>query len=189
MRRRTFIEITGLGCLGSAIAGCAGVTTRPVPEPDAGAVESDAAASPPSDAAMAHDAMVLTADPDSGMPTGDAGTALVMLTAFTVILNDTSCSGHDHECWVAAGMYADDTPLVFNGPGSHQVAFRPSELWRLQNGEQVPFATNGTGPGHGHCGLAFREGLGVPSRDRVDTCDVLPPESGPPGVCILHRQA
>ena len=67
--------------------------------------------------------------------------------------------------------------------GSHLVQFRPSELVRLERGEQLPFATSGAGPGHGHCGLAWRDGLFSPSRDRVDACEILPPGSGPMAIC------
>lgn len=185
MRRRTFLEISGLAWIGGTLAGCAESTTRLSVSDDAATGATDAAMPAP-DVGPAHDAAVLVAEPDAGSPTDDASTALYVLTTFTVVLNDTSCSGHDHECIVSAGMYADDTPLAFNGAGSHRVVFRPSELLRIQNGEQIPFATSGPGPNHGHCGLAFREGLYVASRDRVDTCQVLAPPSGPRAVCGLH---
>lgn len=166
MRRRTFLELTGLGTLG-AIAGCAEARTLPV---DGGAVpESDAAAA--SDAAVAPD-------------TTARRTAFVV-AAFEVLLNDPSCSGHDHGFSVDAATYMDDTPVEFLG-GSHLVAFRPSELLRMAGGEQLPFSTIGPGPGHGHCGIAFKLGAFLPSRDRVDACTTMSPPDGAQAVCEIR---
>ena len=168
MNRRTFLEISCLGALG-ALARCASSTTR---ASDAGATSGDAA--PMGDALMQR--------PDTGNLATDAESAAFVVGAFAIFLNDPSCSGHDHGCGVEASAYADDSPVSFLG-GSHLVQFRPSELVRLERGEQLPCATSGAGPGHGHCGLAWRDGLFSPSRDRVDACEILPPGSGPMAIC------
>jgi hypothetical protein len=168
MRRRRFIALTGLGTAG-VLAGCSRSFTIASIVDDGGV---------PTDAPLSSDAS----------RTADTGTAaFVIAAAFTVRLNDVSCSGHDHECRVDAGAYDDDTPIEFNAPGSHTVAFRPSELARLAAGAQLPFATVGPGPGHGHCGMAWRADLlPEPSTDRVDSCTTATPAGAPPAVCTQH---
>lgn len=178
MDRRTFLHLSGLGALG-ALAGCAESTTR---ASDSGLAEADARIDD------AHVADALAQVPDGGHVALDAGSAVFVLSSFSVMLNDSSCSGHDHGLTVSAGTYLDDSPIDFLG-GSHLVRLRPSELVRLERGEQVPFATSGPGPGHGHCGLAWREGLFEPSRDRIDACEILPPESGPLATCVERPRA
>ena len=170
MDRRTFLQLTGLGALG-AIAGCAESTTR---ASDAGPTTGDA----------------LVQVPDTGNAAPDAGSAMLVLSSFRVVLNDPSCSGHDHGLVVEAGAYVDDTPVAFLG-GSHLVRFRPSELAQLERGEQIPFATSGPGPGHGHCGLAWRDDAPYePSRTRVDACEILPsPDGGPLAACEARPRA
>lgn len=99
----------------------------------------------------------------------DAGAAFVIREAFNVHLNDTTCSHHSHGCSVRPAMYLEDTEVHFLG-GSHEVVFWASELVRLQNSELVPFATVGAGPGHGHCGMAWRTSVGPEDRTRMDVC-------------------
>ncbi len=168
MRRRQFMAVTGLGTLGT-LAGCARSFTYETTE----------------DAGTASDAALVS---DAGLGSPDAASAaFVIATGFSVRLNDTSCSGHDHGCTVQAGAYDDDTPIEFNSPGSHTVAFRPSELVLLASGAQLPFATIGPGPGHGHCGMAWRGDLvPAPSLDRVDTCSVATPADQTPAICTMH---
>jgi hypothetical protein len=177
MNRRTFLEMTGLGAIGSALvaactSGCAETTTI---DP------SDASA--PSDAHPMGDALVQLDAPNA---TPDAtNAAFVVSSTINVLLNDSSCSGHDHGFTTGPMAYTDDSPISFLG-GSHLVQFRPSELMRLEAGEMLAFATNGPGPGHGHCGLAFRVEIAQPSRTRMDGCHILPPDSGPLAICELH---
>jgi hypothetical protein len=175
MRRRRFVETMMVGGLGLA-AGCAESRTA---ELDAGAPPTDAR--PPG-----HDATLVAID---GSVTDAASAMFAVAAGFTIMLNDTSCSGHDHDCWVEPTAWADDTPVTFNGPGSHMVAFRPSELVRLAAGEVLPFATSGPGPGHGHCGLAWRTELMPASRTRVDQCTTATPAGMTPGVCTMHPRA
>lgn len=175
MRRRRFLETMAVGTLG-AISGCASAVTR---TDDTGPAPHDAA--PPG-----HDAALLA----DAAPTIDAGAAAFVITqAFVVMLNDTSCSGHDHECGVEPAVYADDTPVSFNGPGSHQVDFRPSELVMLAAGAMLPFATVGPGPGHGHCGMAWRTEIAPPSHTRVDACTTATPAGMTPGTCTGRVRA
>ena len=167
MRRRQFIALTGAGTA-LALTGCARSFVAEAPPEDGGSA----------DAALTSDAAVAT---DAGMG------AFVIAAGFSVLLDDVSCSGHDHECNVSAGTYATDEPILFNSPGSHSVAFRPSELMQLASGAQLAFATVGPGPGHGHCGMAWRSDLRpAPSVDRVDACAPITPVGMPQGVCILH---
>lgn len=179
MRRRTFMEMAGLGALGSIaggalVSGCAESLTHESPV--------DAAALP-LDAHAMGDALV---QQDSANVTSDASTASYVITMpFSVVLNDSSCSGHDHDCFVVPAAYTDDSPVSYLG-GSHLVQFRPSELVRLAAGEPVPFATNGAGPGHGHCGIAFRTEYAQVSRTRMDGCRVRPPAMGQPAICTMH---
>jgi hypothetical protein len=176
MRRRFFMQTMAVGALGAA-SGCATAVTR---IDDGGPGPSDAA--PPG-----HDAALVAVD---AAPAIDASRAtFVVRTAFSVLLSDTSCSGHDHECDVAPASYADDTPISFNGPGSHQVDFRPSELMMLEAGAMLPFATVGPGPGHGHCGMAWRTEIAPPTRMRVDACTTATPDGMTRAVCSLHPHA
>jgi hypothetical protein len=159
MQRRRFLALSGLGTLGAMVGGCAEARTLPI---DAGAIDD---AAPP--------------ERDAGPTTSDAVT---IAAGFTVMLNDPSCSGHDHECEVAAGTYTSAMLPMFLG-GSHLVVFSVDDLARLDRGEQIPFATSGPGPGHGHCGLAWKDGLYEPSRTRVDACTTHAPAGTPMAVC------
>ena len=173
------MEIAGLGALGSSLggalaSGCAESVTRASPV--------DAAATPVA-ARVIGDALV---QQDAANMTSDASAAsYVIAMPFSVMLNDSSCSGHDHDCYVVPAAYTDDSPVSYLG-GSHLVQFRPSELVRLAAGEPVPFATNGAGPGHGHCGIAFRAEVAQASRTRMDGCRIRPPATGANAICELH---
>jgi hypothetical protein len=119
-----------------------------------------------------HDAAVLVADasiaPDAAM-SRDGGVAALMVVreSFSVLFNDSSCSHHSHLLYVEAAEYADETPVRFLG-GSHLLELRPSELLQLEAGERIPFATIGDGPGHAHCGTAWRTEVGPEEPDRPD---------------------
>ena len=183
MRRRTFMEMAGLGALGS-IAG--GALASGCAESVTAEATTDAGSAPAIDARPMGDTLVQV--PDAANLTTDAGAGLYVVTnEFEVLLSDVSCSGHDHGCVVEPALYTDDTPVPFLG-GSHLVLFRPSELVRLQNGEQIPFATSGPGPDHGHCGIAIRADLPPPTRDRMDSCHILPPTpaTDPMAICLLR---
>jgi hypothetical protein len=171
MRRRTFLETAGLGVMGSMVGGALA----------SGCAESSTIETADAASAMGDTLVQLDAANAIDAP----GAAYVVQSAFSVMLNDSSCSGHDHGCDVVPMAYADDSPVSFLG-GSHLVQFRPSELVRLERGEMLAFATNGPGPGHGHCGMAFRVEIAQPSRTRMDGCHILPPESGPMAICELH---
>lgn len=172
MRRRTFLHLSGIGALG-ALAGCAEART----------LVTDAGPTSEADATPTPDAPPRSPDAASA-PDAGAG-PFVITTVISVFLNDPSCSGHDHGFSVSPGTFDDDTPLSFLG-GSHLVAFRPSELLRIAAGEQLPFATIGPGPGHGHCGLAWLAGLYTPSRDRIDACTPMSPAEAPPALCEIR---
>lgn len=93
-----------------------------------------------------------------------------ILEKFVVILNDPSCSRHTHVLLVDPASYEDDTPISYLG-GSHEVLMRPSELVDLAAGAKLPFATVGDGPGHGHCGTAWRESIhGGANPNLTDAC-------------------
>jgi hypothetical protein len=177
MRRRRFLETMAVGALGAA-TGCATSVTR---APDDGGATTIA-----NDAPIGHDATLTAVD---AAPVDVDTSVFVITSAFLVQLHDTSCSGHDHDCLVEPASYADDAPVSFNGPGSHQVAFRPSELVRLQAGESLPFATIGPGPGHGHCGLAWRGDAPSPARGQLDACDIATPAGMTPAICAVRPRA
>lgn len=160
MDRRRFLELTGLAAAGLFHAACASSVT---PEP---LLEDDASPTPPD---AARDAMRVDARVDAPIARDVIPAAFVIREAFTVLLNDTSCSGHDHIIAVSPAEYVDDTPVHFLG-GSHLLAFRPSELQQFERGERLPFATIGPGPGHGHCGVAWRTSVGPSEPTRVDVC-------------------
>ena len=167
MQRRKFMALAGGAAVG-VLSGCTRSFMLEAPD-DGGTAD---------DGALRQDAA----------PLADAGAApFVIGAAFTIRLNDVSCSGHDHACIAEAGAFADDAPILFNAPGSHTVAFRPSELMLLAAGAQLPFATVGPGPGHGHCGLAWRMDLvPMPSVERVDDCTVATPPGMPAASCSMH---
>jgi hypothetical protein len=111
---------------------------------------------------------------DAGFMDGgevDAGFVLTVRESFGVVLNDTSCSGHSHWLLVEAGDYSGGSPVSYLG-GSHEVVFTPSELAMLERGERIPFATIGDGPGHGHCGTAWRESVGDADPNLPNACQV-----------------
>ncbi len=164
MHRRTFLFH---GTLGSAalLAGCSSVHVPGDPIPDAGAT---------------HDGSPLLADAASFRDAALGG-ALVITAPFEVLLNDTTCSHNGHTCFVEQGSWDDDVEISFLG-GSHEVRFFVSELVLLQAGERIPFATVGPGPGHAHCGTAWRREVGPFDDTLVDACE-------PRGTarCELHR--
>jgi hypothetical protein len=104
-------------------------------------------------------------------PAPDAASreGIVIGERFTVLLSDTSCSGHDHQLTVLAGTYPPGVLVHYLG-GSHDVALDPTELKALERGARIPFATGGTESGHGHCGMAWRTSVGPAERGRVDAC-------------------
>jgi hypothetical protein len=154
MNRRTFL-LRSSAATGALLVGCS------------------AAHDLPGDAGPTHDSSA----PDGGPlfpdapPLRDAaiGGALVIETAFVVFLNDPSCSHHGHTVHVEAGAWDDDAEVSFLG-GSHEVRFWVHELLALQAGERLPFATMGNGPGHGHCGTAWRREVGPFDGTLVDHC-------------------
>lgn len=148
MRRRTFLIHTGA----AAALFSTGCSVAHLPDGDA----------------STHDGGTLR--PDAPAPS-DAGVpgALVIASAFRVLLNDPSCSHNGHDCRVEPGRWESDVEVRFLG-GSHEVRFRVSELVRLEAGERIPFATVGPGPGHGHCGTAWREEVGPFDDTLEDVC-------------------
>ena len=162
MQRRTFLGFTGLAAFGLFSAACA---ARIEPEePSDGSAPGDAGSD-----AHVRDAFVADARPPTGDGSGPA--AFVVREAFTVLLNDTTCSGHSHTVRVSPARYADDAPVTFmHGAGSHELTFLPSELERLERGERVPFSTTGAGGGHSHCGTAWRTSVGPEDRTLADAC-------------------
>lgn len=150
MNRRTFLLGSG-GTAGALLVGCSAAHDLP----------GDAGSS-------AHDGGPLRPD---APPLRDAtlGGALVVTSAFLVYLNDPSCSHNGHTVHVEPGAWDDDVEVSFLG-GSHEVRFRVSELVALEGGARLPFATVGPGPGHGHCGTAWRSEVGPFDDTLVDRC-------------------
>lgn len=155
MDRRSFLDILRLAALAAFAPGCA-LTVAPAQAPD------DAA--PPEDAPPLVDAAA-----DARLPPDASGPGVVIAESFRVVLNDNSCSGHDHTLTVEAGTYPAGVPVHYLG-GSHDVALDPAELKALERGERIPFATGGDEQGHGHCGLAWRGTATAADRARVDAC-------------------
>lgn len=148
MRRRTFLELGAVGGVAVLVPACARST---VVQRDAGA----------------DDGAVLTAD---AAPPVDGAVALYVIhEAFDVLLNDSTCSHHSHGCRVEPAAYEEDVPVRFLG-GSHEVVFLASELVELERGARIPFATIGDGPGHGHCGTAWRTSVGPEEPMRPGAC-------------------
>lgn len=145
MNRRTFLIHTG-AVTTALLAGCS-----------AAHVEGGDAS--------AHDGGTLYPDAPPQLDAALPG-ALVIAAPFRVLLNDSRCSHNGHDCRVEAGAWEHDVEISFLG-GSHEVRFWVSELLLLQAGERIPFATVGAGPGHGHCGTAWREEVG-PFDDTLD---------------------
>ncbi|MFO0728884.1 MAG: hypothetical protein U1E65_34210 [Myxococcota bacterium] len=172
MNRRAFLRFSaaGIGGFTLAAAGCSAGTEGLEPQeeadagatPDAGATDAGAASpdagTTPLDAGA--DGGTLFPDASENLPDAsepDAGLSpLTIRSAFYVVLNDTACSRHSHQLQVSPGTWTEDVELRFLG-GSHEVRFRISELMRLEASELLPFATVGNGPGHGHCGTAWRQ--------------------------------
>lgn len=184
MNRRLFLKLGAASSCGAAwalVTGCeAGTEALTEPEtPDAGlsahdgsVLYQDSSVSSAPDAASPPDAGTADAgEPDAGEPDAGLGPPYTIHAAFSVILNDSTCSKHSHDAFVAAGTYSEDRPIHFLG-GSHELVFWVSELVRLQSGERVPYATIGAGPGHGHCGTAWRLEVGPPEPHRPDQCVV-----------------
>lgn len=155
MRRRTFLHGTLATTTwlagGSAVTACSSVHA-PAPD-DVGP----------------HDGGPLFTDASS-FRDASVGGALVVTAPFRVLLNDTRCSHNGHTCYVEPGSWDEDVEISFLG-GSHEVRFRVSELILLEAGERIPFATMGAGPGHGHCGTAWREEVGGFDDTRVEVCE------------------
>ena len=161
MNRRSFLELLGFSGVAALASGCS-VTVGQSPEDDGGDAPNDALPDAPTDGARLADAG-LRPPPDAG------GDGVVIAQDFDVLLNDTSCSGHDHGLRVRAGTYPPGVAVHYLG-GSHDVALDPSELKLLERGARLPFATGGDEQGHGHCGLAWRTSVGPAERGRVDAC-------------------
>lgn len=164
MNRRSFLELLGFCGVAALTPGCP-VTVGQSPDDDGGAPDDalpDAPPDAPTDGARLADAG-LRPPPDAG------GDGVVIAQDFDVLLNDTSCSGHDHVLTVRAGTYPPGVAVHYLG-GSHDVALDPSELKLLERGARLPFATGGDERGHGHCGLAWRRSVGPAERGRVDAC-------------------
>lgn len=155
MNRRSFLKLTGASVL---FYGCEGGTEplASIPIEDGGTLVQDAGA---------IDSGVL----DAGAI--DAGVAIVVAEGFDVVLNDTLCSRHSHAAHVDAGEYPPNQEVRYLG-GSHELIFTGLEIAQLQNGERIPFATVGGGPGHGHCGMAWRREVGREDPTRRDMCTV-----------------
>jgi hypothetical protein len=103
----------------------------------------------------------------------DAGLAAVTIgEQFLVHLNDSTCSHHHHGCYVKAGTYEVGVPVRYLG-GSHEVTFLPEELEQLKNNQRIPFSTTGPGPGHGHCGMAWRKDAFPPDQSLEIQCDTV----------------
>jgi hypothetical protein len=157
MNRRRFLEITGLAAAAAAVQACAasvyGIADGPADGATDGATDGDSR--PPSDAQRDGAA--------------DATAAFVVATAFAVILEDTSCSGHNHSIRVEARAYGADEIVSYSG-GSHLLQFSTRELSQLAAGERIPFSTIGPGPGHGHCGSAWRRELGPTTPPVTEQC-------------------
>lgn len=159
MERRSFFKLLGLAGLAALHPGCALTVESPADEADGG--DADV---PPADVTRLVDAGA-----DTRPPPGDAAEGIVIRERFQVLLNDTSCSGHDHGLTVEAGTYPPGVAVHYLG-GSHDVALDPTELKLLEGGARLPFATGGTEEGHGHCGMAWRTSVGPAERGRVDAC-------------------
>ncbi|MFO0712908.1 MAG: hypothetical protein U0353_23845 [Sandaracinus sp.] len=151
MHRRTFL-IRSSATAAALLAGCSSVHS---PEGDAGPAEHDGGTLFPDASRLGADAAV--------------STALAIAAPFRVLLNDPSCSHNGHDCYVEAGTWNEDVEISFLG-GSHEVRFWVSELVRLERGERIPFATVGPGPGHGHCGHAWRSEVGPFDDSTPDRC-------------------
>lgn len=158
MDRRSFLDILRLAALAAFAPGCA-LTVAPAQAPDDAGDDAAPADAPP----------LVDAAADARLPPDAGGAGVVIAERFQVLLNDTSCSGHDHWLTVAAGTYPAGVPVHYLG-GSHDVALDPAELKALERGERIPFATGGDERGHGHCGLAWRGTATAADRARVDAC-------------------
>lgn len=144
MNRRDFLELTTGAALGWMFTAACEAETGPLGQvPDEG------------DGGLVEDA----GEPEE----------FVIREPFAVILNDPSCSGHVHGISVEAATFTEDTPIHYLGD-SHELVFYASELMQLERGEKIPFATIGDGPGHGHCGHAWRVEVGPPDMSLIDMC-------------------
>lgn len=175
MERRSFLSLLGLAGLGTLFTACAVTVDGSEPADDAsaptdGASTADAPRVPLTDAAA-----------DTRVAVDTAAGGVVIAESFEVILNDSTCSGHSHSLVVHAGTYPDGVLVRYLG-GSHLVALLPSELALLERGARLPFATVGNGPGHGHCGTAWRTSVGPEEPHRPDACAL----HNTTAVCSLH---
>jgi hypothetical protein len=159
MRRRTFLKLSlALPLLEACEAGTERLGRAP--DPDSGSAASNDAGGP-----LFQDG----GPPDAGVVDSGAPPIFEISQPFDVLLNDSTCSKHSHWVSVEAAVYTEDTPVHFLG-GSHELIFLASELVLLEQGNRIPFATIGPGPGHGHCGTAWRMEVGPEEPNRPDQC-------------------
>lgn len=190
MQRRSFLSLLGLTTLGATLSACAATidgSEAPDGGPDDAPPAPDAHATP--DAVAAVDVIPLVdvtprADVDAGarVDVDSPSGAVVISETFDVVLNDSTCSGHAHALTVIARTYPEGVPVRYLG-GSHLVELLPSELVLLERGARLPYATVGQGPGHGHCGTAWRSSVGPAEPHRPDACELR----NTTATCVLHR--
>lgn len=187
MNRRRFLEALAALGAGAALARC-GAMVSPARDDDGGtprdATSPDASLrdATPSDARVERDASLADAAPDRPPPAVVTGDMVEILVAMSVLLEDVSCSGHNHGFSVSPRRVRRDEILAFLD-GSHRVEFSGDELARIARGERVPFATTGNSAGHGHCGLAFLPSLGATMPRPVAECR---PRNAM-AICIVQR--
>jgi hypothetical protein len=163
MNRRRFLEITGLAAAAAAVQACAASVYGIADGPPDGATDGA------TDGAPRSDARPPSPDARTDGAAVDATAAFVVATAFTVILEDTSCSGHNHSIRVEPRGYGADEIVEYLS-GSHLLQFSTRELAQLAAGQRIPFSTIGPGPGHGHCGSAWRRELGPTTPPVTEQC-------------------
>lgn len=134
------------------------------------------------DARAPRDGSTVDVTTDRPPPAVVTGEMVEILVSMSVLLEDVSCSGHNHGFSVGPRRVRRDEVLVFLD-GSHRVEFTGDELARIARGERVPFATTGDSPGHGHCGLAFLPSLGATTPRPVAQCR----PRNPVAICVLQR--
>ncbi|MFO0650061.1 MAG: hypothetical protein U0326_27820 [Polyangiales bacterium] len=180
MERRSFLSLLGLAGVGTLFTACA-VTVDGSESADGGADDATA----PTDRAPTSDTPVVPlvdAAADARVAVETTAGGVVIAETFEVLLNDSTCSGHSHSLTVLAGTYPDGVLVRYLG-GSHLVTLLPSELSLLERGARLPFATAGNGPGHGHCGTAWRTSVGPEEPHRPDVCEL----HNTTAACVLHH--
>jgi hypothetical protein len=188
MQRRTFLSFLGLTTLGATLSACA-ATIDGSEAPDGGPDDDAPDAHATTDAAVAVDVIprvdvipLVDAEADARVAVDSTSGAVVISETFEVVLNDSTCSGHSHSLTVIARTYPEGVPVRYLG-GSHLVTLMPSELVLLARGARLPYATVGQGPGHGHCGTAWRSSVGPAEPHRPDACEL----HNTTATCDLHR--